>query len=105
MTDPLVALRSFVAEVVREVVREELRRTPGADDYLTVQEAAAIARVGQGTVRAWLRDGRLRRFGETRPLVRRGDLEAFLEEPRRRVRAGAVDPRAAIAERVRRSRG
>lgn len=72
-------LRALIADEVRRVIREELARTPGRDEYLSVDAAARIAGVRPGTIRDWISDRRLPGFHAGRRLrVRRGDLEAFL---------------------------
>lgn len=81
-------------EFFRTLLRDELRplqdridaiagalaaSTPDGDALVPVKVAARIANVSQGTVRNWLRDGRLRRFGTGRLLrVRRSDVFALL---------------------------
>lgn len=62
-----------------------------ADDLLTLTEAAAYARVTRGTVRRWVKAGKLRlQFRPSgRPLVRRGDLVATDPEEFAR-RAGVI---------------
>ncbi|MBE7451477.1 MAG: helix-turn-helix domain-containing protein [Kofleriaceae bacterium] len=94
-------------DVVREVVRDELRtvlddraRRNGLSDagedpgYLSIAKAAAFADVAPGTLRRWIRTGRLvaRRAGRDHR-VARGELERFLA-------SGGV--RADVSERARR---
>lgn len=75
-------------DTIRQVVREELRalvdelrpapaeRVPGG--YLTIDEAATLARLRPATLRTWIRSGRLRATG--RPYrVSREDLAEALE--------------------------
>jgi len=69
--------------IVRAIVRDELSKQrdakPANDAYLSVAEAAALARVSPGTVRRWVRRGELTRYeAGTRVLVKRDELEAFL---------------------------
>lgn len=80
-------------ETIRQIVREEVRsafrelspsnqqsRAGGSpDDLLTLAEAATLARRCSATVRRWTEDGELKFSKRGRsPLIRRGDLEAFL---------------------------
>lgn len=75
--------------LLRELVREELarvladRQTP--TEYLTVQQAAAVAGVARGTIRRWVREGRLTDYRAGRVVrVRRDELEHMLLGQRRR---------------------
>ncbi|MCY1043346.1 helix-turn-helix domain-containing protein [Corallococcus sp. bb12-1] len=71
-----------LVESIRKVVREELRAHVATDgrEYLTVAEAAALARGGQSIIRNWFKDGTLKRHGTPgRVLVSRGELLAVLE--------------------------
>lgn len=66
---------------IRRIVRDELaRREPVNDsEYLSVAEAAALARVAPGTIRRWVRHGELTRHeAGARVLVKRDELERFL---------------------------
>jgi excisionase family DNA binding protein len=78
-----LALRELIEEVLRTVVREELRAIaprPGQpDEFLSVVAAARLAGVAPTTVRAWVNQGRLQRYKAGRVLrVRRSDLELLL---------------------------
>jgi excisionase family DNA binding protein len=54
------ALRTSIREIVRDEVRAALATLRPADARnLTSAEAAELARVGQGTIRRWIREGRL----------------------------------------------
>lgn len=81
------ALRSLLREEVRQVVRDELgglvrsETTPRnvAEPYLSVAKAARVADVAPGTIRAWIRAGRLESRRAGRVLrVARGELERFM---------------------------
>ena len=64
-------------------------------DLLTVAEAAGICRVSQKTVRRLIRAGQLPRisFGERgRVLIKRADLDAFLDARYGRVCVDQADP-------------
>lgn len=85
MTDPLFnhdALRAILREIVREELaerREGPRGATGPDAYLATSDAAKLARVAPGTIRRWMREGRLPRRRAGRELrVKRADLEALL---------------------------
>lgn len=84
------SLESRVRGIVRDVVREELqaalatistRRNAAASPtgYLSIANAATFADVAPGTLRRWIRTGRLsaRRAGRVFR-VDRAELEAFL---------------------------
>src|SRR5688500_10841546 len=80
-------LRQLVRETVREVLREglaPLTRNAGlpteADDgYLSVAKAARVADVAPGTIRAWIRTGRLTAKHAGRVLrVSRRELAQFM---------------------------
>ncbi len=73
--DLLASLRALVIEVVRE----ELQHAPSRDRYLATNDAAALASVAEGTIRRWVREGRLPGHRAGRVLrVRASDLEALL---------------------------
>lgn len=73
-----------IRDAVRLVVREELApivadlkrlARPGQDELLRYKEAAKVAKVCEGTIRAWVKSRRLKRYGSARvPLVRRDEL-------------------------------
>ncbi len=54
--------------------------TTASDDYVTVREAATILRVGQSTIRRWIREERVPayRLGQRRVLLKRADLGRLL---------------------------
>ena len=81
-------MEQLVRQLVREAVREELAafaaRPDGlrnADDaYLSVTKAARVADVAPGTIRTWIRTGRLTAKRAGRVLrVSRTELERFME--------------------------
>jgi excisionase family DNA binding protein len=76
-------------ELVRDVVREEIqaaiasagqgRAANDNAEYLSGGDAARIAGVAEGTIRAWVRQGRLVPYRAGRVYrVKRGDLDMFL---------------------------
>lgn len=76
MTRP--TLEDTLRELVAELVRDELARMKPekADEYMTVAEAAAHARVVPSTIRKWIRAGELVRYSAgSDPRVKRADLE------------------------------
>jgi excisionase family DNA binding protein len=95
------ALREIVAEELRRVLREEQGRGSGpANDgeYLPVAEAAARAAVAPGTIRAWMAQGRLRRYHAGRELrVLASELTALMRRPAVRASTGG-DARPAPEE-------
>lgn len=79
------AIRAIVREEVRAAVAEVLTRNAparAADEggYVSIGGAAAFAAVHPGTLRRWIRTGRLpvRRAGRVYRIAR-AELEAFLE--------------------------
>lgn len=87
MTDPIDALRAFIAQVVRDELARQRPPAAVADEYLSVARAAAVADVAPGTVRRWIREGRLVGHHAGRVLrVKRTDLEALLRGGGRRDR-------------------
>jgi len=92
MTEPAKldeSLRDLVRDTVRQVVREELsalsrRNASGPtivdeDGYLSVTKAARLADVAPGTIRAWIRAGRLTSKRAGRVLrVSRNELARFM---------------------------
>jgi excisionase family DNA binding protein len=91
MTEGLTAALEHIVEgIVRKVVREEVGtalanlnlRASGAD-YLTIEEAAAVAKAHHQTVREWVKSGALKASRPNRHyLIRRSDLDAFIATPR-----------------------
>jgi excisionase family DNA binding protein len=57
-----------------------------AEDLLTVPEVAELLKLKEGTIRTWLRDGKLPGFilGSRQAgwRVRRSDIDRFIEETR-----------------------
>jgi excisionase family DNA binding protein len=82
------SFRELVRDAVREVLREELaplkHRNAGTlqgpeDGYLSVAKAARLADVAPGTIRAWIRAGRLTAQRAGRVLrVSRSELAKFM---------------------------
>ncbi len=82
------AVRRAVAEAVAPIL-DELRSTTAAlrhaargqveREYLDTDEAAELARVTPATIREWLKQGRLRRYGSGRRLlVRASEIHELL---------------------------
>lgn len=67
----------IVERTVRRVLREELH-----PELLTASEAGDVARRSAKTVLAWVRAGRLKRYGEGKPLVSRKELLELLAAPK-----------------------
>ena len=76
-------------ETIRAIVREEIERAMRGrqlsavpaipPEYLTVQEAANLAKVRPETVREWVNSGELPRHGAGKVMrVRRDQFEVFL---------------------------
>lgn len=104
---PAATFEAVLFDGLRRIVREELQvllaTPPGNDttlppapaDYLSVAQAAEVARLHHGTIREWIKDGSLRAYRAGRVYrILRADLDA-------RLTAKAADPTSAdVAERV-----
>ena len=72
--------------IIRSIVRDELARAlrgqrAANDDYLSTGAAARIAAVTPGTIRRWIREGRLPECRAGRVVrILRGDLERLLAD-------------------------
>jgi excisionase family DNA binding protein len=63
----------------REPEHHEIIVPPDAE-YITYRQAAHLLQVSVSTVKAWVRAGRLRRYGEDHTIrVRRAEVIAFFE--------------------------
>jgi excisionase family DNA binding protein len=79
-------VRGLVRDTVRNVMREELSARRNAlpassaeDPYLSVTKAARVADVAPGTIRAWIRAGRLTAKHAGRVLrISRAELDRFM---------------------------
>ena len=72
-------LRAIVRDIVREEMAVARPATSDATSHLSTRAAAIHAGVAMGTIRRWIRDGKLREHRAGRHLrVRRTDLEALL---------------------------
>lgn len=88
----MMSAPSTLEEVIRTIVREEVRAAlaealirnapakPADGGYLSIVGAAGYASVAPGTLRRWIRSGRLpvRRAGRVYRIAR-SELDAFLE--------------------------
>ena len=79
-----MTFEATIESVVRNVVREELRTALGASrpsEYLSLRAAAVRAGVSAATVRRWVKDGKVTRYGEGRIVrVKWCDVEAALSK-------------------------
>lgn len=97
-------LRELIMDLVRDEVRRVLAETTQPDEFLTTADAAKVAKVAQGTVRRWIRDGRLAPHHAGRELrVRRSDLDALMHDHGRGDRERS--PEELAEDFVRRRRG
>jgi excisionase family DNA binding protein len=90
MSNPTSNLENALESLLRRIVREEItapigNRTSKSMDapgkaYLTVKQAAEASGLGASTIRLYIRKRQLRaqQVGR-RVLIKRSDLEAFLE--------------------------
>jgi excisionase family DNA binding protein len=91
-------LKALIAEAVREVLGD---RGPAAR-YLRVAEAAEYAGVSAPTIREWVKNRRLRRYGAGRLMrVKQSELDELLASPNR----PAATPEEAADRYLRRRRG
>lgn len=101
MPDPV---ESAVRDLVKALRDELTKARPANDDhseYMSTTEAASLARVSQGTIRRWVREGELTRHeAGSRVLVRRAELEKLL-----RASTSRNDMHLSPAERARRRFG
>ena len=80
----LEAIRQAVREEIREVLSENGYRSNKPVEmgtpYLTIREAATISRLGQSTIRLFIRKRELKAHQVgSRVIIKRTDLEGFLE--------------------------
>jgi excisionase family DNA binding protein len=86
-------IEDFLFQKLRRIVREEVRAAlteaasrngaqqcaPSPADYLSIAEAAEIARLHHGTIREWIKGGSLKAYRAGRVYrIRREDLDARL---------------------------
>jgi excisionase family DNA binding protein len=84
------SLRAFVREVVREELAGRAETSIDRDRYLATAEAAQLASVAEGTIRRWVRDGRVTGHRAGRVLrVRLSDMHRLLAGGGRTPRDGA----------------
>jgi excisionase family DNA binding protein len=75
------SIKAWFKQIARQAVEEVLREqaAQGEREYLTTQEAAQLARVVPGTIRRWIREGRLPGANAGREVrVRRADLDRLM---------------------------
>lgn len=79
------AITAAIAPLV-DVLVDSLAPSPPAPpaEYLTTAAAATVASVSEGTIRRWVRDGKIRGYRAGRVLrVRRDELDQMLATGRR----------------------
>lgn len=82
-TNLVDTLRSMVREIVREELASEKPKASDPTGHLSTRAAAQHAGVAMGTIRRWIRDGKLRELRAGRHLrVRRCDIDALLHGER-----------------------
>jgi excisionase family DNA binding protein len=68
-----------IEEKLGKIEKQLGETTQSAVEYLSTKEVAAAAGVAQGTVRRWIREGKLRSCQAGRSVrVKRSDLENFM---------------------------
>lgn len=86
-------LRELIAGIVRDEVRRALAEASKPEEYLTTVEAGELANVAPGTIRRWIREGRLAEQRAGRVVrVRRSDIERLLGSAPRRTPTRAPTP-------------
>ena len=88
-SDIVRTIASAVVDLLRTepALRADLQRAlaagkPANDDMLTTREASEVARVTVGSIRRWVRQGRLERHRAGRKLrISRTELEQWLRNP------------------------
>ena len=84
MTTLEQTLRELIAELVRDEVRRAVATATQPVEYLSTHAAAKVAKVTEGTIRRWVREGRLAEHRAGRLCrVCRADLERLLSTGRR----------------------
>lgn len=106
VTTRLGFMEEFLFQNIRRIVREEVRAaladaaasqparntTTASSEYLSVSEAANVARLHHGTIREWIKDGSLKACRAGRVYrIRRADLDV-------RLAASVAEPVAAKVE-------
>lgn len=102
MTKPQATLEGQLLALIRGMVRAEVdaalakaQPEPEAADYLTTRKAAEYAKVAPGTLRRWIREGRIAASHAGRyHRVKRADLDRLLHD-------GPVDDDASPEEEAR----
>jgi excisionase family DNA binding protein len=82
---------------IRELVRDELRKlaSPPADEYMSTHDAAKLADVARGTIRRWVKSGKLPGHWAGRLVrVKRADLERLLRDGKPRNDSSTPEQRA-----------
>lgn len=83
-----MTLEDTLRQIVREelaAIRDELKGLAANKDstselvYLTTEQAAKIAQVNTDTIRDWVKEKRLRRYGQGRLRIKATDLYAYLD--------------------------
>lgn len=81
------AFTSMICSEVRAVIRAELRLVrestgvcPVESEFLTTTEGGVFARVAPKTIRKWVKQGKLKRYGEgpRNMIIRREELAALM---------------------------
>jgi excisionase family DNA binding protein len=79
----VLALLEMLDRRTRAIVREEISSATAPPEYLSTRAAGDLAGVAEGTIRRWVRAGRLREHRAGRVVrVLRSDLEGLLQSGR-----------------------
>ncbi len=94
-SETIKQLHVLLGQLITSIVRDELTRAnqPRQDEYLSVREAAAFARVSPGTLRRWI-GTRLTRHGAGREIrILKSELEGVMRPDEKRQTPRVVDRR------------
>jgi hypothetical protein len=83
------AIEEIVERTVRRVLREEFR-----PELLTPAQAGELVGRSSKTICAWMREGKLQRHGEGKPLVSRAELLSLCGPSAKRARPAGKAPSA-----------
>lgn len=82
---PLGELAEYIRILVANEVTKQIGHVRALGEYLTTEEAGELARVATGTVRRWIREGRLPSQSAGREIrIRRSDLERLMTGDRKK---------------------
>jgi excisionase family DNA binding protein len=85
-------LRDMIERIVDERVEKRLAELRAPEEYLSPDEAGAVAGVHPDTIHRWIREGKLEKHRAGRLVrVRRSDVERLLRDGCRRRESGSPE--------------